>query len=501
MDSYDIIIIGAGLSGVNSAYRLQTELPGHSFLILESRDSIGGTWGFWKYPGVRSDSAMGVFGLSWYPWPHDTNMGDAHLIRDYIEDAAASRGIDSKIRFGHRVAGMSWSSEEQRWTLSVTASGLDGLDGAGKREFSLSAKWVINCGGYYDYEKPLPVVIPGIEKFKGEVVHPQFWGDEIDHAGKEIVVIGSGATAVTLLPALAETAASVTILQRSPSYVFSLDGKDSTITLLRRWLPSRWASTINWWRTMISEIFFVSVLANFPNLGRMLIRYETKKQLPPGLDVDKHFNPRYNPLDQRLCLCPDGNFFEALRKPHCDIVTDTIETVTETGILTTSGRALKADMIVTATGLLMGLLGGLEVTIDGERVSERIAERYCWHSSMLEGIPNTGTVAGYTASTWTPGADAHVRMLIRVIKHMDRVGATSVVPFIDPERRKSFPQKPAVTNSSTYIVSAKDRLPIVADVGPWRNGKSWLADMWQLRFGSVTDGMKYTVPEGKAKGD
>jgi len=496
MESYDIIIIGAGLSGINSAYRLQTELPGHTFVVLEARDCTGGTWAFWKYPGVRSDSSMGVFGFPWYPWPHDANMADAHLINAYLGDAAVSRGIDKKIRLRHRVSGMAWSSEEQRWTLTVDASASGGAE---TKKFD--AKWVINCGGYYDYDKPLPAVIPGIEQFKGEVVHPQFWDDGIDYAGKRVVIIGSGATAITLLPALAETAASVTMLQRSPTFVFSLDGKDAVANFLRRWLPSSWAGSINWWKNMIVESLFLLFMSSCPNLGRKLVTSETRRRLPRDFDVDQHFNPRYNPLEQRLCLCPDGNFFKALHQPNCDIVTDTIDTVTETGILTSSGRTLDADMIVTATGLFLNLLSSIPVTVDGEAVDGTIGQRYCWNGGMLEGVPNTGVIAGYTTATWTPGADARVRMFIKVIRHMDSIGATSAMPFLDPEERKTLPKKPALTNSSTYIVHAKERLPLVADVGPWRNGSSWLADMWRVVFSSVTEGMRYTVPEGRAKGE
>lgn len=496
MSSYDIIIIGAGLSGINSAYRLQTELPGRSFAILESRDCTGGTWAFWKFPGVRSDSSMGIFGFPWHPWPHDTNMADARFINEYLADAAASRGIDKKIRFRHRVSAMSWSTTDQMWTLTVDASGPDGVETK-----KLHAKWVMNCSGYYNYDKPLPVVIPGIDNFKGEVVHPQFWGEDISHAGKRVVIIGSGATAVTLLPALAETAASVTMLQRSPSFVFSLPGRDSVGAFLRRWLPPKLAASINWWKNIIEETVFLSILANFPNLGRRIVRGEMKKQLPPDLDIDQHFNPRYNLLEQRLCLCPDGDFFKALRQPNCDIVTDTIETVTGGGILTSSGRTIEADMIVTATGLFMNLLSSIPVSVDGDSVSDTIGQRYCWNGGMLEGVPNTGAVTGYTAATWTPGADARVLMLIKVFKHMESIGATSVVPYIDPETRKTLPRKPVLTNSSTYIVSAKERLPIVADVGPWRNGSNWLGDMWKVVFGNVTDGMRYTIPKDKAKGD
>jgi cation diffusion facilitator CzcD-associated flavoprotein CzcO len=288
------------------------------------------------------------------------------------------------------------------------------------------------------------------------------------------------------------------MLQRSPAFVFSLSGKDRLVPLLRKWLPVKWAMALNWWRHMLLETLFVFSVLRFPSLGRKLVMSATRRQLPPDFDIDTHFNPRYNVFEQRLCFCPDGDFFRALHRPErCAVVTDTIETVTEIGILTSSGRTIPADMIITATGLYMTVFGDTPLVVDGEPVSASIGQRYCWNGSMLEGIPNSGTVVGYTAGTWTPGADARVRVLIKVIKHMDSIGATSAVPFINPEERRKLPRKSALKNSSTYIVRARERLPLVADVGPWRNATTWVADVWYLIFGSVTNGISYTVPERK----
>ena len=486
---YDVVIIGAGISGINAAYRLQTRLPNYRFVILEARDCIAGTWSFWKYPGVRSDSAMGVFTFGWAPWPHNTNMADADLIASYIEHAAASEGIDKKILLRHCLKSSSWDSDEQAWTLSVDVSGEDGSKQA--KEFK--TRWVISCAGYYDYENPLPAEIPGIDNFRGEVVHPQFWNDGIAYAGKKIVIIGSGATAVTLLPALAKTAASVTMLQRSPSYVLPLPGKEGILIFLRKWLPERWALMLTWWKNMIQETFFVWLVTTYPNFGRKLVTSRMKTLLPKDF-VDKHFNPRYNVFEQRLCFCPEGDFFDALRQGNCDVVTDTIKTVTETGILTTSGQTLEADMIVTATGLLLKFSSGMPMQVDGVAIDQVVHQRYIWNGAMMEGVPNQGAIIGYTAGTWTPGADARACMLIKVMKHMEKCGATSATPFIDPEERKTFPAKPPLTNSSTYIVQALERLPLVADIGPWRNGKRWISDMYRLLLGNVTDGMIYNKP-------
>ncbi|KAH8897990.1 FAD/NAD(P)-binding domain-containing protein [Thozetella sp. PMI_491] len=488
----DVLIIGAGLSGINAGYLLQRELPQHRYAILEARDRIGGTWAFWNYPGFRSDSAMAVFGLTWHPWPHDTAIGDGHLIGSYLEQAAVSQGIDQKIRLRHRVTECSWSTAEQRWTIRAEASDPSGA--VVQKEFK--ARWMISCSGYYNYDKPLPANIPGIENFGGEVVHPQFWDKSVDWAGKRVVIIGSGATAVTLLPSLAKTASHVTMLQRSPSYVASRPLKDNLLISMRRWLPLSWATAVTWWRNILVETLFVFFVQNFPRAGNWLIIKGMTMQLPRGFDVKKHFTPRYNVFEQRLCFCPDGDFFEALHQ-NADVVTDTIDTVTETGIRTSSGQFLEADMIITATGLLIQFLAGIPIFVDGVPAHENWNERFVWNATMLEGMPNCGAVTGYTTGTWTAGADVKTRMLLKVIKHMDRTGATSVAPYIEPEVRKTLPKKPVFPQSSTYLVSAFNRLPVSAGIGPWRNGVRWIQDALRLLVADVTDGMRYYAPEKK----
>jgi cation diffusion facilitator CzcD-associated flavoprotein CzcO len=495
-ENFDVVVIGAGLSGINTAYRVQTELPHHSLAVLESRHEIGGTWAFWKYPGIRTDSSMGVFGLSWRPWPHDTSMAPGPAIKAYLEDCAAAEGIDKKIRFRHCVVASSWSSEEQRWTLQIYVTDENGT----VEKKVIKAWWIINCSGYYSYEKPLPAVIPGIERFGGEVIHPQFWNDSVKHAGKKVVIIGSGATAVTLLPALAEAAESVTMLQRSPSYIFTLPGKDPTVSFLSRFMPRSWAAQIHWWQEIFLETMLVFLLTTFPARGRRFVIKTMRDQLPAGFDVDKHFNPRYNPFEQRLCFCPNGDFFKALHTPKAHIVTDTIATVNPTGIQLTSGQTLDADMIITATGLYFALLSGISVTVDGTSVSSTLGQRYIWNGCMLEGVPNAGLITGYTAATWTPGADVRARQLIAVIKHMDRSsgaagkGTGRALPYIEPaERARMEPAAgPAVALSSTYMVSALERMPKVGDRAPWVNGSNWVGDAWRLMTGSVKKGIRYT---------
>ncbi|KAK4185401.1 hypothetical protein QBC35DRAFT_17150 [Podospora australis] len=486
-EELDILIIGAGLSGINAAYRLQTELPHRTFALLESRHEIGGTWAFWKYPGIRTDSAMALFGFPWRPWPYEQNMADAPQIKAYMEECAAAEGIDKKIRFHHRVKSASWSSEEQKWTVECDVTGSDGS----VETKVIKAWWLINCAGYYSYSKVQPVVIPGIENFRGEVVHPQSWNDSVEYADKKVIIIGSGATAITLLPALAKTAKNVTMLQRSPSYVMSLPRKDRSVKSLSRWMPENWAITINWWTRMIVETLFVQFVLNFPKQGRRFLRAAMLQHLPKGYDVDKHFNPRYDPFQQRLCFCPGADFFKVLHQPNAQIVTDIIDTVTEDGILLKSGEKLEADMIITATGLYMSVFDLTAITVDGQSVNDTLGERYAWNATMLEGVPNAGMVTGYVAATWTPGADVRTRQLIKVIKQQEKIGAVSATPYIEDSERAKFAANPFMTLSATYTITARKRLPLTANVGPWRAGSNWAQDWWRLVTGSVNAGMKY----------
>lgn len=485
---FDFIIIGAGLSGIDAAYRLKTELPQCSFAILEARDKIGGTWSFFKFPGLRSDSQLTCFGFPWRPWLNEKDIAEADLIIDYIESAARDEGIDKKIQFGQKVVAADWSSEEQFWSLKVHDQS------ANNSEKSLKATFIMNCTGYYDYEKSLQTTIAGLDNFGGQIVHPQFWPEDLDYSGKKIVLVGSGATAVTLLPVLAEKAGHVTMLQRSPSYVFSVPSVNPVGTFLKTRLPIWLAHLLNWWRSFLLEQAFVQLNLRFPSAARRLHIWLMRKQLPPSISVDKHFNPRYAPMEQRLCLCPDGNFFKALHRDNCDIVTDKIRTISEHGVITHSGQELEADIIVTATGLHVELLSGLAPTVDGEVVN--IANAYTWRGCMLTGLPNMGAVIGYTTSSWTLGADACIKLLISLYKHMQQIGATSAVPVFNGDDTCS---KPVVGHSSTYFVDARDRLPRITGESPWYGRISPMHDTWQLWFGSLTDGMKYTVPQKKGQ--
>ncbi|KAL2125580.1 hypothetical protein VTJ04DRAFT_1945 [Mycothermus thermophilus] len=487
-ENLDIVIVGAGLSGINAAYRVKTELPHHSFAVLERRTEMGGTWSFWKYPGFRTDSAMALFGFPWRPWTSDLTMAPGPLIHRYIEESAAAANLTDKIRFGHRVTSGDWDSDEQRWTLRVEVT--DPATGDVTTRI-IKAWWIIFASGYYSYEQPRHTVIPGIERFQGRVVHPQFWDESLDYSGKRIIIIGSGATAVTLLPALAEKAETVTMLQRTPTFIMTLPQYDRLVAPLARFLPASWARQIHWWLRMTLEILFVWYLRVFPASGRSYLLSEMRKQLPKGFDVERHFNPWYNPFDQRLCFCPDGDFFKALHKPGVSVVTDVIDTVTETGIQLKSGSFLDADIIVTATGLHMALLSTATLRIDGENLNDSIGNRYIWNGAMLEGLPNAGLITGYTAATWTPGADVRTRQVLKVIRHLDKTGAAAAMPHVDPAERARLPARPAVTLNSTYVKDAINRLPKVSDRRPWVYGSCWAVDMWRMLTSDVRKGMKY----------
>jgi cation diffusion facilitator CzcD-associated flavoprotein CzcO len=489
-DELDIIIVGAGLSGINAAYRLRQRLPEAKFAIIEARDVIGGTWSFFQYPGFRCDAPMTTFGFRWHPWPHDKRIAKAELILEYIKDAMRTHGLDKFVRLGHKLTSANWSTDEQRWSLNI-------LDRAGGSSKIMKAPMVFNCAGYWSYDNPLQTVIPGIGNFQGEVVHPHFWPKGLDYSDKKVVVIGSGATAITLIPALAEKAADVVMLQRSPSYVFSLSSESRFDKFLKRILPLTWVHAICWWRDMLVQIIFTHFITAFPKRGRAWIDSAMAKQLPPGYPVDIHFNPRYDPLKQRLCFCPDGDFFESIQRPNCRIVTAEIQTVTETGIITKDGQFLPADIIATATGLDVIALGGTEITVDGKLVN--VGERYLWRACVLEGVPNAFTFMGYIQQSWTPGVDCVAEIAINILKQMKKIGATSFVPVMPGDRNK-IPKLSSITASSTYMQKARDksRVPLVTRQGPWYGHETWVKDYWGTLFGSVTVDMKYTIP-GKDK--
>lgn len=483
-EAHDIIIIGAGLSGINTAHILREQLPHRSFIILEARDVLGGTWRFFRYPGLRSDSNMSSFALKWHPWPHNHRIASGPEISQYLEDAAKADGTIDKILFRHRVTACEWRSNEQRWTLDVDASGV---------AKTFSANIIMACSGYYSYEKALETVIPGIDKFAGQVVHPQWWPEGLDYSGKRIVIIGSGATTITLVPTLAKEAGHVTMLQRSPTYIAPLPSRSILDTLLRFLLPLTWAL----WILRLIEITREQVLSQFalanPGLVRFVIRQQTKWLLPKHIDVDVHFRPRYKPLQQRICFAADGDFFQALHRDNCEIVTEVIETVKEDGIVLKSGRFIPADMIVTATGLHFELLSGVIPIVDGKPIVP--GSHYAWRGCMLDSLPNLMLMLGYVETTWTPGVDTMARLAVRVIKQMEQKGATNVMPEIDASEDDGT--TPLIPATSTYFVTAVSRTPKTTGKGPWYGRKGLLRDLWALLWEDVEEGLVYGRQETK----
>lgn len=484
IEEHDLVVVGAGLSGINTAHRLRTQLPHRSFTILEARDVIGGTWSFFKYPGMRSDSSLRSFGLDWHPWKLTNKIGTAAQICEYLEDASKKDGSYEKIQFRHRVLSSEWSSKEQRWTLVVDANGT-------RKVFK--ANFIFSCMGYYSYEQALESPVPGIGDFGGTVIHPQWWPEGFDYSNKKVVIVGSGATAITLLPEMAGVAKSVTMLQRTPSYVLSMKRNSGFEKFLRAMLPLSWVHWICSCIDLWTEVFFSELCLRYPRIGRSLITMDYSKKLPKKVDQAVHFNPTYGPFQQRLCLTPDDEFFNALHRDDVEIVTDLIDTVTKDGILLKSGRKLSADVIVTATGLHIQLLNGMQPIVDGKAID--LGQQYAWKGCMIEGLPNIASVFGYVTTTWTPGADSMARLAIRVIKQMEADGASSVVPFI--KRTKDMPRFSSADAKSSYFVKAEDRIPKSTGTAPFYGRVNYPVDQWAVRFGGLKDGLVYTKRESK----
>ncbi|EWY92707.1 hypothetical protein FOYG_06192 [Fusarium oxysporum NRRL 32931] len=484
-EHHDILVIGAGLSGINTAHVLNQRLPHRSYTILEAQSAIGGTWRFFRYPGFRSDSFMTAFGLPWHPWKHKQKMAQAGEIVEYLEEAVDAAGLRDKIRFRHKMLACEWRTDEQNWKIEIDADG---------QRKTFIANFVISCVGYYAYDKAFPTTIPGLKGFGGQVVHPQWWPEDLDYSGKRVIVIGSGATAITVVPSLAEKAGMVTMLQRSPSFVISQPTTSSLDSCLKSLLPFSLAYWLIYWKDVFLEVFSTQFLLNFPALGRKVLMGEMQKALPKDIDVNVHFNPRYNPFQQRLCMCPDEDFFKALHQDNCEIVTDTIETVTKDGILLESGRKLEADIIVTATGLYFQLFSGIAPLVDGQPIE--VGSHYAWRGCMVDSVPNMGFVMGYVTTSWTPGADIMAKTLISVIKEMEKTGSTSVMPVLD-EKDRSKPQKLPVSATSSYFVKAADRMPKVTDEGPWYGRVNLAKDWWAWLMGDMSSGLLYSGGQRK----
>ena len=488
-EHFDVIVIGAGLSGIDAAYHLQTSCPAKSFIILESRDAIGGTWDLFRYPGIRSDSDMFTFGYPFKPWQTNVAIADGASIRTYIRETAEACGIRGKIRFGHRVKRASWSTKDALWTLEAER-------GDEREAVRFTCRFLFGCTGYYDYANGHAPAFPGAETFAGPIVHPQHWPQDLEYAGKRIVVIGSGATAVTIVPELARKAVHVTMLQRSPTYIVAQPSKNALAGKLRRFLPARTAYAVARWYYVLFGICFFALCRRRPDAVKKWIIGKASRRLGAGYDVKTHFTPDYDPWRQRLCLAPDGDFFRAIKRGKAEVVTGRIATFTQSGVRLESGQELAADIIITATGLKLLLLGGIEVAVDGKPVT--FSETMNFKGVMFSNVPNLFAVFGYTNASWTLKADLTCAWAARLINHMDRRGHVACTPRLaDP----SVKPEPLIDFSSGYVQRAIDQLPRQGSKQPWKLHQNYVRDLLSLRFGRVADGALEFATGGTAAED
>jgi len=474
----DVLIVGAGLSGIGAGAHLQRNCPGKSYAILESREAIGGTWDLFRYPGIRSDSDMYTLGYSFKPWTDQDSIAAGEKIRNYIRETAREYRVEEKIRFGHKVVSAEWSSEEALWTVRAEHGG---------ETVELTCDFFYGCTGYYRYDEGFTPEFPGRERFQGEIVHPQHWPEDLDYRGKRVVVIGSGATAVTLIPAMAPETEHITMLQRSPGYVVTLPAQDPIAKALRRFLPDKVRYGIVRWKNVLTQMAFYQLSRRAPGFTRKLIRRGVERQLPAGYDVDRDFEPRYNPWDERVCLVPGGDLFKAIGSGKADVVTDTIETFTEKGLKLASGRELEADVIVTATGLNLLVLGGIEIKVNGERKEFKNLVGY--KGAMFGGIPNMALALGYTNASFTLKCDLVSQYVCRLLNHMDANGYRVATPR-DPGpalARESF-----IDLKSGYVLRALDQLPQQGDRHPWRLHQNYARDIRLFNHGPIGEEMEFS---------
>lgn len=477
MEHFDVLIVGAGLSGIGAAAHLKMECPEKSFAILEGRAASGGTWDLFRYPGIRSDSDMFTLGYRFRPWSDPKAIADGPAILEYIRETAREFKIDEKIRYNCRVNTASWSSEKSLWTVETETE---------NSPIQFTCKFLYLCTGYYDYENGYTPEWSGMNRFKGRIVHPQKWTDDIDYANKRVVVIGSGATAVTLVPAMAEKASHVTMLQRSPTYIVARPAQDKIANFLRAVFPARIAYALSRWKNVLLGMFFYNLSRKRPTLMKSLIAKGVKKELGEKFD-SKHFTPNYNPWDQRLCLVPDSDLFRAIRDSKASIVTDQIETFTETGLHLKSGDNLDADIIVTATGLNLKLMAGLQLFVDGELVE--MSKTLAYKGMMYSGVPNLASAFGYTNASWTLKCGLTAEYICRLLKYMYKNDYDFCVPKVnDP----SIESQPVLDFNSSYVLRALETLPRQGSKTPWRLHQNYVRDLSMLRYGRVNDGtMKF----------
>jgi cation diffusion facilitator CzcD-associated flavoprotein CzcO len=472
-EQFDVLIVGAGISGIDAAYRLKQRCPGMRFAILEARNRVGGTWDLFRYPGVRSDSDMFTLGFPFRPWRSDLAIVGGDAIRSYIEDTAREFGLFERIRFGHAAKSASWSTATARWTVETNHG-------------PFACRFLYLASGYYDYGQGYRPSWPDEDKFAGLIVHPQAWPENLDFTGKDVAVIGSGATAVTLVPALAERATHVTMVQRTPSYIVARPSRDRTAGLLQRRLPAAIADRLVRWKNILLTIYFYGKARRKPAYVSNRIREEIRKALPAGYPIERDFSPPYRPWDQRLCLVPDGDLFAAMRSGKVSIVTGTIERFTPEGLKLSTGETLKTDIVITATGLNMKLAGGIELNVDGDSV--RLPERFIYKGMMLSGVPNLFLSFGYANASWTLRSDLTARSVCRLLNHMQARAQTVCVP----RANQTMGRRPVIEFSSGYVARAQDRIPSQGDVHPWRVEQNYVRDLASMAFSPVGEALEFT---------
>jgi cation diffusion facilitator CzcD-associated flavoprotein CzcO len=482
---FDVIIIGAGVSGINAAYRVQHDAPADtSYAILESRNSIGGTWDVWRYPGIRSDSDIFTFGFGWNPWPGKESLAAGAKIKQYMIDSAQLAGIDKHIRYQHKVLSANWDPRDKCWEVAVQRAGQD--DDANDAPQMFRSRFIFLGTGYYDYKDPLHSAIPGLENFRGKLIRPQHWPQDYDYTGKEMVVVGSGATAISIVPAVAKRVKHVTMLQRSPSWYFPLKEYGRVAGFLRAIFPERLARHLNRYRWMIQAQILLFVCRNMPTIAGSVLRFATSRELPKGTDWNKHFQPRYGPWDQRLCVVMNGDFFAALRSGQASIATDHIDTVTADSIVLKSGHALSADCIVAATGIQLKFGGNVQFSIDDKPFE--LIDKFAWKQCMLQDVPNLVFSFGYAENSWTLGANCAATVMIRVINELQRRKLASAKPHLDTSEKDRMQPRPMWQLTSTYLKNMTSVFP-KGGTGQWRPRGYYFADLWAARWGSLTKGL------------
>lgn len=477
--NFDIIVVGAGISGINAGYRIQELLPGKKYTILEARNAMGGTWDFFKYPGLRSDSDLHTFGFPWRPWTNPRAIAEAPLILDYLHESAEMFGIDKHIQYNRKVTSANWSTDTQSWQCDVQANG--------EKTVRYNAKYMIWASGYYSYDQPMEARVNGLENFKGPIVHPQFWDEKLDYTNKKVAIVGSGATAITLLPNIAQKASKVTMVQRSPTYIMEMPQNDPTANLLKWILPKWLAFKIIRFKWLTLPFIFFNWCQTFPKAARVVMGLHARQRLPKHIPQDPHFKPSYAPWDQRLCVSPDGDFYKCLRDGSADIATGNIETMTDKTIVMENGDRIDADIVVTATGLRILFAGGSALSIDG--TPYHIGDKYIWKSMLAQDAPNAAFVVGYTNASWTLGSDCTAIHFCRLVKTMEARGDTSFCPRVEDESK--LVEAPLLHLQSTYVKKGKRQLPRAASTQPWQSRKNYFHDLWEAKAGDLNEGLQY----------